>query len=319
MSAPRIAVVGVGHMGTLHARKIRQLAEEGVAELAGLRDVDSDRAEELARELGTRSLESLEAVIDCADAACVAAPSHLHGEIAARLLEGDLDLLVEKPLATERAAARDLIEAARGAGRILQVGHIERFSPAFHEVRPVIRRPRFIEVHRLGPYPGRATDASVVLDLMIHDLDLISTLAGAEVERVEAVGIPVLSPTCDIANARVRFANGCIANLTASRVSAERMRKIRLFQPDAYLSIDFDQSRITVMRREGVPGAGEAPKISSERLEFDEADALLAQARAFANAVARREAPQVTGEDAYIALDLALRIEEAIPPIEDLA
>jgi predicted dehydrogenase len=202
---------------------------------------------------------------------------------------------------------------------VLQVGHIERFSVAFREILPVLTRPRFIEAHRIGPYPARATDVSVVLDLMIHDLDIAALLAGAEVERVEAIGVPVLSTTEDIANARLRFANGCVLNLTASRVSSEKLRKIRVFQPDAYISIDFGTQQIAVIRREGTPGTAEPLKIRSEHLEFDASDALLAQDRSFVRAVRERGVPDVTGEDAYRALDLALRIQESIPPIEELA
>jgi predicted dehydrogenase len=197
---------------------------------------------------------------------------------------------------------------------VLQVGHVERFARAFREIQPVLSRPRFIEAHRIGPYPARATDVSVVLDLMIHDLDIVALLVGSEVERVEAVGIPVLSSTEDIANARVRFANGCILNLTASRVSLEKLRKIRLFQTDAYISIDFGANKITVVRREGAPEPGAQPKIRAETLELDGGDALLAQDRAFAQAVRERGKPVVSGEDGYRALDLALRIQESIPP-----
>lgn len=319
MSAPSVAVVGVGHMGGLHAQKIKLLADEGRARLAGVYDVDGERAAEVAQSLDTAVLASLEQVIEQADAACLAAPTGLHAELAERLLRGGLDLLIEKPMATTREHARALIELARERERLLQVGHIERFSRAFREIQPVLANPRFIEVHRLGPYSGRATDASVVLDLMIHDLDIVALLAGAEVESCEAVGVPVLSATCDIANARLRFSNGCVANLTASRVSTERLRKLRLFQGDAYISIDFGTNRIQVMRREGAPGQEEPPKIHGEQLEFDEADALLAQDRAFVEAVASRDTPLVTGEDGYRALDLALRIQDSIPPLEELA
>ena len=317
MSVPALAVVGVGHMGELHARKLARLQDEGEVRLVGVYDVDAARAASVAGALGTDALDALAAVIERADAACVAAPTALHGAIAGELLKAGLDVFVEKPMATSRAEARALLETARSRERVLQVGHIERFSRAFREILPVIDRPRFIEVHRLGPYSGRATDAGVVLDLMIHDLDIVALLAGSEVERLEAVGIPVLSDTDDIANARVRFRNGCVVNLTASRVSTERLRKIRLFQANAYISIDFGTNRIAVMRREGGGGSREL-KIHSEQLEFDESDALLAQDRAFVRAVARRSAPEVSGEDGYRALDLALRIQESMPSPEEL-
>jgi predicted dehydrogenase len=224
--------------------------------------------------------------------------------------------LIEKPIAATREEARALIETARAGARVLQVGHVERFSSALRAVLPVLKQPRFIEAHRIGQYPARGTDVSVVLDLMIHDLDIVSQLAGAEVDRVEAVGVPVLSTTEDIANARVTFANGCILNLTASRVSLEKMRKIRVFQADAYLSIDLGEHKITIVRREGTPGKDDL-KIHAENLEFDPEDALLAQDRAFVTAVRERSTPEVTGEDGYRALDLALRIQESIPPLEE--
>lgn len=317
MTRPRVAVVGAGHMGAFHAEKLAQLEREGLASLSCVCDTDAARAREIAGKYGVPAFAEARDVVAQSDAACVAVPTTSHAPVAGELLERGLDVLVEKPIATTRAQARELVELARRRGRVLQVGHIERFSPAFREIEPVIHNPRFIEAHRIGPYPGRATDVSVILDVMIHDLDLVLRLAGAEVERVEAVGIPVLSRTEDIANARIRFANGCILNLTASRVSLETLRKIRLFQSDAYISIDFGASQITLVRREGTSADGETPEIRAEKLDFSTGDALLAQDRAFARAVSGRHAPEVSGEDGYRALDLALRIEESIEPIQE--
>jgi predicted dehydrogenase len=319
MKTPRIAVVGVGHMGRFHAEKLAQLAAEGVVELAGVCDRDRARAEATANKHGTAVLERIEDVAARADAAVISVPTSLHAQTAEWLLTAGLDCLVEKPIATNRADARRIVDLARAKQRILQVGHIERFSRAFQAIRPALTRPRFIEAHRIGPYPARATDVSVVLDLMIHDLDIVAELAGAEVERVEAVGVPVLSATEDIANARLRLAGGCIVNLTASRVSLERLRQVRLFLSDAYVSIDLGENKITVVRREGALEAGVPPRIAAEKLEFDAADALLAQDRAFAECVRTRAEPEVSGEDGYRALDLALRIQEAIEPIEVLS
>jgi predicted dehydrogenase len=319
MSAPRIAVVGAGHMGRYHAQKLRALEGEGEARLAGVHDIDPARAAELARAHEAPVLPSLEAVIEASDAACVAVPTVVHGRVGLRLLRGGLDLLIEKPLADSREQARALIEAAAAGGRVLQVGHVERWSRALRRILPLIRRPRFIEAHRMGPFPGRATDVGVVLDLMIHDLDIVQLLAGAEVEHAESVGVPVLSRTEDIANARVRFRNGCVLNLTASRVSVEPMRKIRMFQADAYLSIDLLRNQITVMRREGAPGGEAPPKIQAESIELDEGDALLEQDRAFARCVRTRARPEVDGEVGYRALDLALRIQESLPSLEELS
>ena len=316
MKTPAIAVIGVGHMGGLHARKLAALQAEGELRLSGVMDSDPARAQAVAAELGCPVFADLDALIEASNAACIAVPSVLHGSTASRLLQAGLDVLVEKPLATTRKEARALIDLAEANGCLLQVGHVERFSRAFQEVRPIITRPLFIEVHRIGPYPARATDAGVVLDLMIHDLDLVSLLCDAEVEAIEGVGIPVLSRTEDIANARLRFSNGCVVNLTASRVSQERMRKIRVFQPDAYLSIDFGTNQITAVKRQGEIGGDLA--ISSEQLEFDVADALLMQDRAFARAIATRDKPEVSGEDGYRALDLALRIAESFPAFEEI-
>jgi predicted dehydrogenase len=316
MKLPRIAVVGVGYMGRLHADKLATLAREGVIAFAGVSDVDPARAGEIAGKHGVPMLETLERVVAEADAACVAVPTVEHARVAGFLLDAGLDVLVEKPIATSRADARSLIERASARGRILQVGHIERFSRAFRAIRPALTRPRFIEAHRIGPYPARATDVSVVLDLMIHDLDIVAELAGHEVASVDAVGVSVLSQTEDIANARLRLKNGCVVNLTASRVSIERLRKVRLFQSDAYVSIDLGENKITIVRREGAPGGATPPRITAEKLELDAADALLAQDRAFAESVRTRAEPEVSGEDGYRALDLALRIQEAIEPID---
>lgn len=317
MNAPVLAVVGVGHMGTFHAQKLSQLSNEGIVEFAGVFDCDAKRAREVGLRLGVSSLASIEEVAARAQAAVVAVPTGQHAPVSAELLERGLDVLVEKPIATSSEEALSLVEYARQAGRILQIGHVERFSRAFREIVPVLDRPRFIEAHRIGPYAGRATDVSVVLDLMIHDLDIVAELAGAEVDRVEAVGVPVLSNTVDIANARLHFANGCVLNLTASRVSADSMRKIRIFQANAYISIDFGTNKIGVMRREGELDGSVPPKIRGETLEFDPGDALLEQDRAFARAVAERTPPVVSGEDGARALALALRIEASIAPLEE--
>ena len=316
MSAPRIAVVGVGHMGGLHAEKLAQLSLSGVLTFAGVCDTDPVRAAEVAQKLGTRVIQRAEELAALADAAIVSVHTSEHARVAALLLDAGVDCLVEKPIATTRAEAKLLVERARARGRILQVGHIERFSRAFRAIRPALRRPRFIEAHRIGPYPARATDVSVVLDLMIHDLDIVAELAGPDAERVEAVGVAVLSKTEDIANARLKLAGGCIVNLTASRVSLERLRKVRLFQSDAYVSLDLGENKITLVRREGAIGGAQPPRIVAEKLEFDAADALLAQDRASARCRRTRAEPEVSGEDGMRALDLALRIQEAIEPIE---
>ena len=316
--APAVGVVGVGHMGRLHVEKLVDLSREGVAQVAGIYDIDRDKATEVAKSFGVPIADSVEELAKRADAAILAVPTVQHAELGAMLLDAGLDLFIEKPIATTREDARRLIEKARADGRVLQIGHIERFSRAVQTLAPMLTRPRFIEVHRIGPYPGRATDVGVVLDLMIHDLDLILRIGGSDVESVEAIGVAVLSGTEDIANARLRFANGCVANVTASRVSIEPLRRMRFFQSDAYVSIDFVTGRVRIVRREGEPGEDPPPKILLEELDLERGDALLAQDRAFLDAVQRRGTPEVTGEDGYRALDLALRIQESLPSLEEL-
>lgn len=319
MSAvPSVGVVGVGYMGSLHAGKLCTLAEEGEVRFSGVVDTDPSRAAEVGERFGVRVLDGLEALAEESDAVIVAVPTVQHARVAATLLESGRDVLVEKPIAATREDARRLIELARRETRVLQIGHVERFSEALRKLLPMIHGPRFIEVHRIGPYPGRATDVGVVLDLMIHDLDLILALAGSDVVQVEAIGVAVLSHTEDIANARIRFANGCIANVTASRVSVEPLRRIRFFQSDAYVSIDFMTGRVQILRRDGFPGSDPPPKIHGEELTLSRGDSLLAQDRAFVRAVVERTPPEVTGQDGYRALDLALRIRESLPPLEEL-
>ncbi|MFQ5697687.1 MAG: Gfo/Idh/MocA family protein [Myxococcota bacterium] len=318
MRVPRVAVVGVGHMGTFHLEKIRELERRGEARLAGLLDTDPARAGAASSRFEVPAFSGIEALAEAADAACLAVPTVDHAEVGLSLLRAGLDLLVEKPIAATRSEARRLIEVARERDRRLQIGQVERFSHAFRSIEPILNRPRFIEAHRIGPFPDRATDVGVVLDLMIHDLDIVCSLAGSEVVHVEAIGVPVLSRTEDIANARIHFANGCVLNLTASRVSAEPMRKIRLFQSDAYISIDFLAQSVTIIRREGEPGGPLPPRISGEKLDLDREDALLEQDAAFVRAVRAGSPPPVSGEDGYRALDLALRIQESLPSLAEL-
>lgn len=312
----RIAVVGAGHMGALHARKVAELARDGVASLAAVVDVDAARAQAVAGEHGGVALGDTARLPELADAAIVAVPTSVHAEVVAPLLEQGLDVLLEKPIAATLEDGERLLELARSHGRILQVGHLERFNAALRQVRARIERPRFVEAHRLGPFPGRATDVDVVRDLMIHDLDILQHLLGEEPERIEAIGVPVLSGEVDIANARVVYPGGCVANLTASRVSGTPLRKLRLFQASGYLSIDFlAQSAVAFHRTEGPDGR---PRIDMERLEIDRDDALVAQLRSFLESVRTRSAPDVSGADALRTLRTALRVVAAMPPLEAL-
>jgi predicted dehydrogenase len=313
----RIAVVGSGYMGRLHLRKVTELAESepGVA-LACLVEPDPERRKQAAEAHGVPAFEDHGELAGFADAAIVAAPTVSHRSIAEDLLRAGLDVLVEKPLAADLEEAEALLDLAHRSGRVLQVGHLERFNPALQAVMAHTQRPLFVEAHRLGPFPDRSTDVDVVRDLMIHDLDLIQRLVGEEPERVEAVGVPVLTDKVDIANARITFATGCVANVTASRVSPTPMRKLRFFQHDGYFSIDLLEHSVAIFRR--IPTKGE-PRIEMEKLEFDPEDALMAQLRAFVGSVRDRDHPVVSARDALSALRTALRVIEAMPDVSELA
>ena len=301
----KAAVIGVGHLGKHHARILANLP--GVS-LAGVVDVNRERAEKIAGEYGTRAFANVNDIPDQLDVVVIAVPTERHAEIALPLLESGVHTLVEKPLTQTLQEADTLIAAARRKGVVLAVGHSERFNPAVAAARPHIKDPRFIEVHRLGTAPERSLDIDVVLDLMIHDLDLILNVVASDVERVEAVGVPVLTPRIDIANARVRFKNGCIANLTASRISKEAVRKIRFFQRDAYVSIDTAARDVEVFGV--VPQPGGARKIGGGKLTVDGGEPLKAELEDFIGAVRDRRPPAVPGEEGRAALVLALRIVE---------
>ena len=311
----RVLVAGAGHMGRLHAGKVAAAAPE--LELVGVSDRHPERAEALARELGgVRAVRDPLALAEQADAAIVAVSTVAHAEVAAALLDAGLDVLVEKPIAATVAEAEELIERARKAGRVLLVGHLEWHNPALVAVRDRIRAPRFVEAHRLGPFPARATDVDVVRDLMIHDIELLQRLLGEEPASLEAIGVPVLTTQVDLANARLRFPGGCIANLTASRVSPTPLRKLRLFQADGYLSLDFRAGTALAARRV-LEDAG--PRIEIEPLPVAPDDALSAQLRVFARAVRERHDPTGSAAAGLRALRTALRVVEAMPPLGALA
>src|SRR6266403_1319652 len=238
MKTLRVSVVGVGHIGSNHARLY---AELGAAEFTAAYDVDLARGRHIAGKYGALAAKSLKEFAETVDAASVATPTNTHYEIAKELLAGGKHLLVEKPITENTPHASELAKIAAQKGLILQVGHVERFNPVLAALEARLTHPRFIEAHRLSPYPDRSTDIGVVLDLMIHDLEIILHLVRASVQSIDAVGIPVLSKSEDIANARIRFESGCVANVTSSRISPERMRKIRVFQEDAYLSLDYEK------------------------------------------------------------------------------
>lgn len=313
----RVLVVGAGHMGRLHAAKVAT-SLPGQVTLAGVVDRHRDRAEALAAASGgvPAATEAL-ALAGAADAAIVAVSTVAHAEVAGALLDAGLDVLVEKPIAATVAEAEALLARAARAGRVLQVGHLEWHNAALRAVRERVTRPRFVEAHRMGPFPARATDVDVVRDLMIHDLDVVQRLLGEEPETVEGIGVPVLSQQADLANARLRFPGGCVANLTASRVSPTPLRKLRLFQADGYLSVDFLARTALVARRAGAP---EAPRVEVEPVVIPAPeDALEAQMRAFAAAVRERRDASGSAAAAVRALRTALRVVAAMPPLEALA
>ena len=300
----RVAVIGVGHLGRHHARILSSLPG---AELVGVVDKIQARADAVAQAVGrdanARPLTDYRDLLGQVDAVTVAVPTALHHEIALPFLAAGIPVLVEKPMARSLAEADAMIDAAAKADALLAVGHTERFNPAVEAARPLLTDPRFIEVHRLGTFPERSLDIDVVLDLMIHDLDVVLSLVASPIEAIDAVGVPVLTGRVDIANARLRFRNGCIANLTASRISRDRVRKIRFFQPAAYLSIDYAAQKLELWRL--VQGNGAAPAIQGGEVEVAHEEPLKRELADFVAAVASRRAPAVTGEDGRRALVLA--------------
>lgn len=296
----RVAVVGVGYVGALHAQVYAKL--RGVAELVAVCDTDHRRASEVAQQVGCQAVTRLEELVGAIDAASVCVPTTLHHAIGKELLEAGIHVLVEKPITSTLAEADDLLRVAKRRRLTLQVGHIERFNAAIQAAKVYLTHPRFVEAHRLSPYPFRGTDVSVVLDLMIHDLDLLLALVRSKPRRVHAIGVPVLSTSEDIANARIEFASGCVANLTASRVSDERIRRIRVFQEDCYLSIDYQHQAAELARKTG-------KQIKRQELPVRKRPPLDEQLEAFVRAVKARRRPVVSGEEARAALALALQIE----------
>ncbi len=299
----RAAVVGVGHLGTFHAEKY---AVAPGCTLVAVADIDLERAEALAARLGCRAVRDVREVLGEIDCASVAVPTLFHAEVANSLLDAGIDCLVEKPLARDTAEGRALVERARAGGCLLQVGHLERFNPALIRLATTITKPRFIECHRLAPFTPRGADVDVVRDLMIHDLDLISLLVGRPVERIDAVGVKILTSRVDLANARLRFEGGGVANITASRVSAKRERKLRIFQSDAYLAFDLADANVKVARRR--LGENGEPVIEWQEHDLAAGDALAAEIHAFLASVRTRSRPAVPGEDGVAALELCERI-----------
>lgn len=309
MSAPlRTAVIGVGHLGRHHARILGGL--EG-SRLVAVVDLDAERAATIAAPIaGARAVANVSEIIDEVDAVVIAVPTVAHLDVARPFLERGIHTLIEKPLAPSVAEADELVALAAKHGAILAVGHSERFNPAMIAARPLLSRPKFIEVHRLSGFPERSLDIDVVFDVMIHDLDIVLAVDGTDVVSVEAVGINVLTPKVDIANARLKFASGCVANITASRISRDQVRKVRFFQQASYLSIDYAAREVEAWRL--VPQDGGRPKIEGGAVTVAPGDALTSELADFLSAIREGRAPMVTGEDGRKALALAARVHEAM-------
>jgi predicted dehydrogenase len=308
----RAGVIGVGNLGQHHARVYTQLP--GV-ELAGVVDADEARAKELAKKHKTQAYTKPEQLLGKVDAVSVVVPTALHTPVALPFLKAGVHCLVEKPLSTDLGEADQMIDAAKASGALLQVGHIERFNPAILAIKEFKGQPLFIEAHRLGPYSPRNTDIDVVLELMIHDLDIVLALVGRKVTSVQSVGLPVLSHTEDIANVRLAFEGGCVANLTASRVTTAKQRKIRLFMKEAYLSVDYLAKEVKVYRlKEGADPSqagsllGLARMVTTETLKIKDEEQLKLELESFCDAVKGRKRPVVSGEDAREAIALGLEI-----------
>ena len=306
----KTAVIGVGHLGKHHARL---LATIDAATLVAVVDTNPERVAAAAAATGAHALADYRELFGHVDAVTVAAPTELHHEIALPFLERGISVLVEKPIARTLDEADALVAAAKGSGATLATGQTERFNPAIAAVMPFVTTPRFIEVHRLGVFPDRSLDIDVVFDLMIHDLDIILALVKSEPTAIEAVGVPVLTDKFDIANVRLRFGTGCIANVTASRISKERVRKIRFFQPDAYVSIDYAEQEVEGYRL--VKRPGERPQIQGGKLPVTREEPLKRELVDFVYAVRDRRRPLVTGEDGRRALALAQAIADKMETV----
>jgi predicted dehydrogenase len=309
MEKIRAAVIGVGYLGRFHAQKYALLED---CRLVGVVDSDPEAAARVASEVQAPAFGDFRQLLGKVDAVSVVTPTPTHYEIARAFLEAGAHVLVEKPISESTEQAERLVGVARQHGRVLQVGHLERFNPAILAAEPLLTRPLFIECHRLAPFKERGTDVNVVLDLMIHDIDLVQMIVGSPVASLEAIGTAVFSPEIDIANARLRFDSGCVANVTASRVSFKTERKLRVFVEDAYLSIDLQQKILTVIRkRPGPVSEGQLPAQIEEQ-SFDQGDALLAEIRSFAAAIRGEQRVLVSGEDGLRALRTAIAITERV-------
>jgi predicted dehydrogenase len=305
----KTAVIGVGYLGRFHAQKYAALPQ---AELVAVADNNLEHAERVAAECKTRAVSDYRELFGQVDAVSIVVPTQMHHQVAKECLQQGIHVLLEKPMTVTVAEADELIAIAKAKGLVLQIGHLERFNAAVMALQPILTKPQFIESHRLAAFNPRGADVNVVLDLMIHDIDIIQNLVQSPIKQIDANGVSVLTKEQDIVNARITFESGCVANVTASRVSMKPQRKMRIFQPDAYISIDFQDKVLSVHRKgqkEIFPGI---PEITSEESIFDNSDAILAEATAFIEAINSKTAPPVTGEDGRQALATAIRISEIL-------
>lgn len=309
MARIRTAVIGAGYLGRFHAQKYAALPQ---VDLLAVVDTDAEARDRVAREVGCEAVADYRSLLGKVDAVSVVTPTPLHHRVSMDFLEAGAHVLVEKPITSTMDQARELVATAARRGRVLQVGHLERFNPAILAIEGLLDRPRFVESNRLAPFKPRGTDVSVVLDLMIHDIDLIQNIVNSPVESIDAVGAPVFTDEIDIANARIRFENGCVADATASRISMKSERKLRVFQADAYLSIDLQQKVLTMVRKgSGAPQAG-VPPVEINEQSFDPGDALRDEIVSFLECIDTGRRPVVSGEDGLQALETAIRIGELL-------
>jgi predicted dehydrogenase len=306
-AALRVGVVGVGHLGRHHARLLKTIPG---ATLTGVADLATDKAQAAVEGTAALATADYRDLLGRVDAVTIAAPTVVHLEIARAFLERGIHVLVEKPMTATVDEAEQMLALARASGATLAVGHTERFNPAVAAALPILRTPRFIEVHRLSGFPERSLDIDVIFDVMIHDLDIILAVDRSDVVGVEAIGVPVLTPKIDICNARVKFASGAIANITASRISRDKVRKARFFQPDMYVSIDYAEQDVEAWRLQ--PRPGERPAIEGGPIPVTKDEPLRRELEDFVDAVRGRRAPAVTGEDGLRALTLARRVAQAV-------
>ncbi len=309
MDKVRTAVIGVGHQGKSHAEKFAALE---ASELVAVVDKDTDRCKVLAAELDAKPVSDFKDLIGEVDAVSIASPTRSHFDIASTLLENDIHVLVEKPITTTLEEAQALVDLAEGRGLVLQVGHLERFNPAVMGLADFLQEPQFIESNRIAPYKPRSTDVSVVLDLMIHDIDLVHSIVGSPVTSLDATGGSIISNDIDIANARIKFENGCVANVTASRAGFKTERSLRVFQENAYFSVDLHNKKSTIYQKKGDGPVMSPEDISVDEQTYDASDALMVQSEAFLSSVAGGPPPLVSGRIGMQALKTALDIGEML-------